>query len=92
MIVKVLECPHCSGENLVKNGHAPNGKQKYLCNDCGGSTRENPSHNGYTEKEKETILKTYEERASLRGLQRIYGVAPGTVSRWLKKKQNESKA
>ena len=31
MITITLHCPHCQSEALVRNGRAPNGKQKYLC-------------------------------------------------------------
>jgi insertion element IS1 protein InsB len=69
----------------VRNGHSPNGKQKYLCKDCKRQTRENPTARGYSEEEKERILKAYEERSSLRGLKRTFGVERNTVSKWIKK-------
>jgi IS1 family transposase/predicted Fe-S protein YdhL (DUF1289 family) len=66
-------------------GHSPNGKQKYLCKDCKRQTRENPTSHGYSEEEKERILKAYEERSSLHGLKRMFGVERNTVSKWIKK-------
>ncbi len=27
MVTMTLHCPHCQSEALVRNGHAPNGKQ-----------------------------------------------------------------
>jgi len=85
MISDDIYCYHCGSENIVKNGVAPNGKQKYRCKDCGKQSREQPSANGYPEQRKEEILRAYEERSSLRGLSRTFGVARNTVSRWLKK-------
>ena len=85
MVTQILTCYHCGSENIVKNGVAPNGKQKYRCKSCKKQSREDPSPNGYTESRKEEILRAYEERSSLRGLARTFGVARGTVSRWLKK-------
>ena len=41
----------------------------------------------YTEERKEEIINTYHERASMRGIQRIFGTAPATLSGWLKKSQ-----
>ena len=35
--------------------------------------------------EVEEILRAYHERSSLRGLERTFGVARQTVSKWLKK-------
>jgi len=86
MVKKKIECYHCEGESIVKNGFTPNGKQKYKCKDCGKASRENPVPKGYSEEEKETILKAYQERSSLRGLVRTFGVSRTTVSNWIKKK------
>lgn len=30
-----LECPHCGGSHIVKFGHAPNGRQRFRCKECG---------------------------------------------------------
>jgi transposase-like protein len=63
-----------------------NGKQRYRCNDCRRTSRENPQPPGYTPEEREIILNAYQERSSIRGLSRTFGVARNTVSSWLKKK------
>ena len=86
MITITLKCPYCNSEDIVRNGHAPNGKQKYFCKACKRQTRENPAPPVYSEKEKERILKAYQERSSLRGLQRTFGVDRNTVAKWIKKK------
>jgi transposase-like protein len=39
-------CQYCGSKDLVLNGHAPNGKQKYRCKLCKRQTRENPAANG----------------------------------------------
>jgi transposase-like protein len=84
MVTEVVNCYHCGSEELVKNGHAPNGKQKYLCRGCGKSSREQPDR-GYSEARKEEIIRAYQERSSLRGLARSFGVSRNTVTKWLKK-------
>ncbi len=28
MVTIILHCPHCQSQALVRNGHAPNGKQR----------------------------------------------------------------
>ena len=53
-------------------------------------TTTHPSPNGYSEAEREIILRAYEERSSLRGLERTFQVARQTVSSWLKKKAGRS--
>jgi transposase-like protein len=85
MVTVTICCPHCGSEDLIRNGHASNGKQKYRCKACKRQSRENPALNGYTEERREEIIKSYQERSSLRGLTRTFGVARNTVSDWLKK-------
>ena len=91
MITITLKCPHCESENLVRDGFTPKGKQRYWCNNCARSSRANPEPRGYSEAEKEQILHAYEERSSLRGLERVFGVSRKTVSAWLKKKPLRSR-
>ena len=86
MLTEVITCPHCGSAHIVKNGFAPNGKQKYLCHACTRQSRKDPSPNGYTKERKEEILRAYQERSSLRGLRRTFGVSPTTVIGWLKKR------
>jgi insertion element IS1 protein InsB len=70
---------------LVRNGYAPNGKQRYRCKACKRQSRENPAPNGYTEERREEIIRSYQERSSMRGLTRTFGVSRNTVKVWLKK-------
>jgi len=81
-----LHCPHCQSDALVRDGHAPNGKQKYRCYACGRRSRENPPPNIYSEARREEFLHAYQERSSLRGLTRTFGVSRTTVSSWITKK------
>jgi transposase-like protein len=85
MITIKLQCRHCRSENIVRNGFSPNGKQKFLCRDCDRQNRLNPSSNAYTDEQREQILRVYQERNSLRGLTRNFGVSRNTVSSWIKK-------
>ncbi|NEP40756.1 MAG: IS1 family transposase, partial [Okeania sp. SIO2H7] len=41
-----MDCPDCQSHKVVKNGHRQ-GKQSYLCRDCGRQFRSNPCPNGY---------------------------------------------
>jgi transposase-like protein len=85
MLAITLTCRHCGSPNLTKYGIAPNGKQKYFCREYRRQSRENPTTNAYSEQQRETILRAYQERSSLRGLERTFGVARSTVIDWLKK-------
>ena len=90
MITQTLLCPGCGSDHLVRDGKTRNGKQRYWCKACNRSSRDNPQTAGYSEAEKEVILKAYQERASLRGLERVFGVSRQTISTWLKKKPPRS--
>ena len=57
-----LSCPHCRSKALVRDGHAPNGKQKDRCHACGRRSRENPTPNAYPETRREEILHASQER------------------------------
>ena len=73
-------------EALVRNGHATGGKQLYRCRSCQRQSRENPTPHAYPQARREEILSAYQERSSLRGLARTFGVSRTTVSYWVKKK------
>ncbi len=92
MVRRIVDCYHCGSEKLKKNGFSPGGKQKYLCKECGKASRENPAAKGYSEARKEEILRAYQERSSLRGLARTFGVSRTTVTTWLKKSRNAASA
>jgi insertion element IS1 protein InsB len=85
MVTIPVCCHYCGSKDVVRNGHASNGKQKYRCKSCQRQSRENPANNGYTQERREEILRSSQERSSLRGLTRTFGVARNTVKGWLKK-------
>jgi len=76
-------CRVCGSPNIVRNGTNKCGQAQYHCKACGVYRVLEPVPT-YTEAQKQTILNAYKERASLRGLYRIFGVARQTVTRWLK--------
>jgi transposase-like protein len=85
MVTKQITCRHCASPEITRHGLTANGKQRFLCHDCGRYSRESPQPNGYTAEARETILRAYDERSSLRGLSRTFGVSRNTVTSWLKK-------
>ena len=84
-MVKKQICTSCNSNNIVMNGLTSGNRQKFHCKDC-GSYRTLKTTQYYDEERKEEILRTYKERSSLRGVQRIYRVSVPSVLRWLKKK------
>ncbi len=86
MVTVTLRCQHCESRKIVRNGLAADGRQRYVCRDCGRRSRAQPRTNAYSEEERETILRAYAERSSLRGLSRTFGVSRQTVTSWIKKR------
>ena len=78
-------CKNCGSNNIVNNGKRSNGRQKYHCKLCGCYRTFGPDY-FYNQERKDEILRTYQERASLRGVHRIFGVSTTTILTWLKKK------
>jgi insertion element IS1 protein InsB len=89
MITEIIvnRCTKCQSENIVKNGKTKAGKQKYHCKACNAYGTLCPSVQ-YTPERKAEILRAYHERASLRGIERTFGVARQTVAKWLKEKSD----
>ncbi|MBK8508697.1 MAG: hypothetical protein IPL51_08560 [Candidatus Competibacteraceae bacterium] len=70
----------------VKYRITPNGKQRYRCRACGRQHRAHPGSNAYSAVERETLLRAYEGRSSLRGLSRPFGVSAQHGDRLAQKK------
>jgi transposase-like protein len=83
MVVK-YKCRSCLSENIVKNGRNVCGNQQYRCKDCGACKVLEPTVQ-YSDERKEEIMRAYQERSSLRGISRTFGVSRPTVVAWLKK-------
>jgi insertion element IS1 protein InsB len=79
------KCRKCNSEKLQKNGKTPAGRQKFHCKNCNFYSTLEPFLK-YTEEKKEEIIRAYQERSSLRGVQRIFGLSRTTLLDWLKKK------
>jgi transposase-like protein len=80
---EVQLCRKCGSKEIVKNGHRANGKQKYKCHSCGsyGTLEVEPK---YSTTRKAEILQAYQERSSMRGISRTFGVARQTLAQWLR--------
>ncbi len=85
MNTQTANCRHCASTDTIRHGYTAEGKQRYRCRDCGRCFVENPASAAYDPARKEEILRAYHERASLRGISRVFGVSRQTVASWLKK-------
>ena len=85
MVTQTLTCAHCASVNMIRHGHARNGKCRFRCHDCNRTCTQNPATRRTDPKRKAQILAAYHERSSLRGLARVFKVSRNTVTGWLKK-------
>lgn len=79
-------CRVCQSTDIIRNGSNKCGNAQYHCKTCGTYRVLQPSQRIYKVAQKEMVLRAYKERASLRGLARIFEVSRMTVLGWLKEK------
>ncbi len=82
------KCSRCGSTNIVKNGHNKSGSQQYYCKDCHAHRVLEPKRK-HTSDTKEKVLKVYKERASLRGLERVFHVSRTTILSWLRERAQQ---
>jgi len=61
-------CSRCWSGRIIKNGSIHNGKQKYMCRECGRQFVENPANSPVSEKKKELINRLLIGKISLAGI------------------------
>jgi IS1 family transposase len=76
-----LKCYHWGSDRLVRNGLTQNGKQRSLCSDCRRMSRDDPQANGYTEEQREQILRASHERSSRATCQKLWAAVPAVYRR-----------
>jgi len=85
---KVYSCRKCQSEDLVKNGTNASGSSQYHCKACGAYGILKGKERA-TEEKKELIINVYQERCSMRRIERTFGVSRRTLSAWLKEQAND---
>jgi len=85
MITKTIvsKCRVCGSQNIVKNGQNAYGSQQFWCKECGKRGVLEPKHSYSPEQNN--------ERSSMRGVQRTFGVSRNTLTSWLKKDEQNPK-
>ena len=67
-------CQRCGSDSIRKNGHAENGDQRAKCLACGRTFVLQPKGARYDEQFKAQVVAAYQDRMSLRGITRTFGV------------------
>ena len=86
----VHTCRHCGSERIRKNGHTVGGAQRAKCLECGRTLVLAPKGPRYSPAFKEQVLGAFQDRMSLRGIKRTFGVCYQTVMVWLGEKSGRS--
>ena len=81
-VTRTYKCRVWGSQNIHKNGKNRLGQAQYHCKDCGAYGVLEPKTDDKDERRSQ-VLKAYRERASLRGLGRIFGVARESVLKWV---------
>ncbi len=84
----MLVCPNCSSVRTVKNGRIHNGKQRFLCHECGRQFVEHRQKKVIDPATRELIDRLLLERISLAGIARAVQVS----EQWLQTYVNEKYA
>lgn len=87
MVIQVLHCRHCQSQNVIRHGTDANGTQRYRCQDCQRTFRQQPKCRAHPGEFRARVLAAYQERCSMRGVCRIFGIDRETLTNWLKKSQ-----
>jgi len=87
MILSIIihRCPRCNSSDIVRNGHDYKGDQKFHCHTCSAYGTLN-ARGRYSNEARDLILRAYQERASMRGIERVFGTARQTLARWVLEK------
>ena len=82
----VHACRRCGSESIRRTGGAENGDQRAKCLDCERTFVLQPQGERYNEKFKDQVVAAYQDRLSIRGITRTFGVCYKTVIRWVGEK------
>ena len=85
--ILIVTCPaeNCASQNVILFGKNATGKQRYRCRDC-KRPRGKPHASRLDDPQFVTqVLAAYHERASMRGVARVFKISRNSLSDLLKK-------
>lgn len=83
-----IECRHCGGQDVVKNGHRSNGTQRWRCNGCKKSFQLRYTYHAHKPGVKEQILEQTLNSSGVRDISRNLKIDKNTVIATLRKKSH----
>ena len=82
---QIIYCPHCEGTDLQKNGHSPEGTQRWFCKGCKKYFRLDYRYNACKKGVKEKIFEMTLNSSGVRDIGRVLSISKNTVTSALKK-------
>ena len=79
-------CPSCESDNMIKNGHTHNGRQRYKCKSCRRQFVLNPSKKVVSDETKDRIDKPLLEKLPLAGIARAMDVSETWLQTYVNQK------
>jgi len=84
----VVSCPHCDKSEAVRrSGKHRGGNQRYQCTSCNKTFCLSPGTTAHPPEFRAMVLKAYQERSSMRGISRTFGISRDTLYTWLAEKK-----
>ena len=90
MVLIPITCPQCNSDNIIKNGHYNNGKQRYMCKNSECTRKafvDSYTNKACDPKVKEKIFDLTVNGNGTRAIARILGISKNTVTDALKKQK-----
>ena len=81
-----MNCPACDSQKIIKNGSIHNGKQKYLCKECGRQFIENPTKKVIPQSTWDIVDKLLLEKIPIAGISRVTGISEPWLQKYINKK------
>ncbi len=89
----VVTCPHCLDAASVRRfGAHRGGNPRYQCTACNRTFCRHPGTTAHPPEFRERVLRAYQERASMRGICRTFGISRSTLYAWLGEKKRGRRA
>ena len=83
--IEIIRCTVCACDDLMKNGHSPNGTQRWFCKGCKKHFQRVFTHNGRLPEVKATIIEMTTNGSCIRDTARVLRISPPTVINEIKK-------
>lgn len=83
--LEIIRCTLCACDDLMKNGHSPNGTQRWFCKGCKKYFQRTFLNKGRLPEVKVKIVEMTANGSGIRDTARVLGISPHTVIGEIKK-------